>query len=124
MLTEKQKKFRRVTQAVLTEPKPIKLALPDKDRAPFQHMCIALVSWKYWDRAVLWLLVLNVLLLMMPFHDMPVGYATSLQITEHVLAFLFLIELCIRISASGFSHFRHDSWNRFDAAVVIIMFSF
>jgi len=121
MLTEKQRNFKLITQAIFTEPKPQKLIVPTKETNIVAYVCYRMVSWQYWDSMVLGLIMINGIMLAAPFYGMPEGYATVIHTTIHSISFLFLVELFTRIFAFGHRQFFDSTWNLFDCFVVSTM---
>jgi len=112
MLTEKQRNFKVISQAIFTEPKPMYLQQVDRQEAPFRHLCTVLVGWQYWTSTVVVMVLLNGLVLMLPYHDMSSEYEDTLEALNHTLAGLFVLELIVRITAYGPQHFFRDPWNQ------------
>ena len=92
--------------------------LPD-ETARLRHICYVLVSWRHWDLLVLVLIVVNAVTLAIAYHGMSDAYSDSLAIVNNVLAFLFVMELLVRIAAFSPQQFFQSAWDRFDAALVI-----
>jgi voltage-gated sodium channel len=81
-----------------------------------------LIRHPLWDRTVLLLIIFNALILGL--ETVPVAmmaYGTWLILIDHVILWLFVIELAIRFFVHRARFFR-DGWSLFDTAVVAISF--
>ena len=58
------------------------------------------------------MVLVNGLVLMLPYHGMPSEYEDALEALNHILAGLFVVELIIRITAYGPQQFFGAPWNQ------------
>ena len=101
-----------ISRAIFTEPKPQKILIPDQDTSPIRHFALKLISYGHWNVIVLCLIVLNAILLAVPYYGMDTAHKNGISAANHVLGVLFAVELVLRITAYGTRQFFLTAWNK------------
>ena len=66
------------------------------------------------------LVLLNMVLMCMPYEGMPVEYASRLEGAATVITWLFIAELVLKIAGLGCAEYWSDNWNRLDGTIVAL----
>ena len=81
-----------------------------------------LVEASWFTRTIMVLIIINAMILgLETYPGIMVKYGASLKAIDHVILWIFVIELGLRLAAHGLRFFR-DPWSLFDMAVVAIAF--
>ncbi|XP_063720723.1 voltage-dependent calcium channel type A subunit alpha-1-like isoform X3 [Symsagittifera roscoffensis] len=97
--------------------KPLERYMPS-DKNSFSYKVWKVVMSSVFEYMIMTLIVLNTLVLMMKFNDMPPTYENILRYLNMAFTFLFTIEAIMKIIALGRNYFR-DYWNLFDFITVV-----
>ncbi|XP_075248147.1 voltage-dependent calcium channel type A subunit alpha-1-like isoform X4 [Convolutriloba macropyga] len=97
--------------------KPLERYMPS-DKNSFSYKVWKIVMSSVFEYMIMTLIVLNTLVLMMKFNDMPATYENILRYLNMAFTFLFTIEAIMKIIALGRNYFR-DYWNLFDFITVV-----
>ena len=77
-----------------------------------------LVMTKQFDFFIAVCIIINTLLMAMNYYQQPTTYEMCLEIGNMIFAFVFNVEMALKLMALGTSYF-YDSWNKFDFLIVI-----
>ena len=81
-----------------------------------------LVEAPWFTRSIMALIIINAMILgMETYPGIMAEYGAALKAIDHVILWIFVIELGLRLAAHGLRFFR-DPWSLFDMAVVAIAF--
>jgi hypothetical protein len=90
-------------------------------RTRFRKAVKRLVLSRAWSYVVLALIVANVIVLCLFYHDQPKDEIATLTKIDTALAAAFVVELFMRMWALGIRHFWRSWWNRFDLLIVALL---
>ena len=90
-------------------------------RTRFRKAVKRLVQSRAWSYVVLALIVANVIVLCLFYHNQPRDEIATLTKIDTALAAAFVIELSMRMWALGIRHFWRSWWNRFDLLIVALL---
>jgi hypothetical protein len=85
-----------------------------------QDTCAWIAEHAWFNRAILFLIVLNTICLSLERYGQPLGEKQLLEDANFFLTLFFLAELVIKLIGLGPRSYAQDSFNLFDAAIVII----
>jgi len=80
----------------------------------------ALLVHPWFDNTMLFAIIVNVVVMAIPYYQMPSSQERALGVVSYVLTFVFLIELIVKLLAFGWTQYVSSWWNIFDACVVPI----
>ena len=70
------------------------------------------------DAFIMGCICLNSLVMAIEFHGMSDGYRATLTGINYLFAFIFTVEMIIKVAAMGVKRYLADAWNRFDCLIV------
>lgn len=77
-----------------------------------------IAKWIWFDRTVTICIILNVVVLMLNWYEMPERMDNAMDIVNEVFVGIFTLEAIIKIIAFGGRYFK-DGWNIFDLIILI-----
>ena len=66
------------------------------------------------------LVVLNLVLMCMPYADQPEEYERAIDQAEKVISLLFIVEMALKLLGLGCSGYWSDKWNKLDGTIVLL----
>eukprot|EP00965_Chrysotila_dentata_P062885 2083242-Pleurochrysis_carterae.AAC.1 len=66
------------------------------------------------------LVILNVVVMCMPYYQMPRDYATTLETAGTTITVIFICEMVLKLLALGCHGYWSDGWNRLDGTIVLV----
>mmetsp|Transcript_20744 Transcript_20744/g.67897 ORF Transcript_20744/g.67897 Transcript_20744/m.67897 type:complete len:841 (+) Transcript_20744:88-2610(+) len=66
------------------------------------------------------LVVLNLVLMCMPYADQPEEYERAIDQAETVISLLFIVEMALKLLGLGCSGYWSDKWNKLDGTIVLL----
>lgn len=79
-----------------------------------------LVDHRYFQRLILLAILINAISMGIEYHNQPEQLTEAVEISNIVFAFLFLIEMILKLIAHGLYDYVIDGFNCFDGCIVII----
>ena len=70
--------------------------------------------------ATMALVLINMLLMCLPYEGMSEAYAKALEQTTTTITFLFIGEMIVKLCGLGFTDYWSDGWNALDGTIVIL----
>ena len=86
---------------------------------PFRLWCYKIASSQKFDFLVLVIIALNILVMMIKWPNIDENIKLTVEITNQVFSFFFILEAIIKLVGFGKSYFI-DRWNTFDFIVVLL----
>ena len=80
----------------------------------------SLVRSPKWYVGIAALIITNTILLAMEYHGQPAAYGSGLEWGNFVLSVIFTVEMAVKLVALGHKGYARDSFNMFDASLVLI----
>ena len=65
-------------------------------------------------------MVLNLVLMCMPYADQPEEYERAIDQAETVISLLFIVEMALKLLGLGCSGYWSDKWNKLDGTIVLL----
>ena len=97
--------------------KSLKFNIP-VPRNPIRKLFFIIVQNNYFDYGITGCIILNTITMSIKFHRMPKEMDFTLEITNYIFAFIFLLEAVFKILGQGRMYF-YSAWNKFDLGIVI-----
>lgn len=89
-------------------------------RQEFNDRVKRLVDHRYFQRLILLAILINAISMGIEYHNQPIELTEAVEISNFVFAFLFLIEMILKLIAHGLYDYVIDGFNCFDGCIVII----
>lgn len=115
ILTEEQKRWV-LLKRVMMNMGPDQLVRPDNQ---VRLMVYKMVRSNVFDQAIITLVILNTLFMALQHWDEPKKLTDVLTIANLFFIVAFVAEMLLKLFAFGFFQYVNDSWNCFDAIIVI-----
>ena len=80
----------------------------------------SLVDHRYFQRLILLAILINAIAMGIEYHNQPQELTEAVEISNILFAFLFLIEMILKLIAHGLYDYVIDGFNCFDGCIVII----
>lgn len=91
-----------------------------KFRRDFNRNIKLLVDHRYFQRLILLAILINAISMGIEYHNQPEQLTEAVEISNIVFAFLFLIEMILKLIAHGVYDYVIDGFNCFDGCIVIL----
>jgi len=88
--------------------------------SPLRQRAFAIVMDKWFEATILVLILLNVFVMMLEWHDKPPEYELALRVCNYCFSVAFLIELLLKVTGLGARQYITNAWNAFDAVLVVL----
>lgn len=88
----------------------------------FSKRIVAMVESDAFDHTITLTIILNVLSMMIEFHDQPGEMTTTLIYCNYMFTTVFAIEAALKMRSFGVTCYFCDAWNKFDFFIVIMSF--
>ena len=89
-------------------------------RREFNEKVKRLVDHRYFQRLILLAILINAISMGIEYHNQPIELTEAVEICNIVFAFLFLVEMILKLIAHGLYDYVIDGFNCFDGCIVII----
>ena len=115
--TEEQAKWTDMKRLIGELRPDIQAPIPPKD--PIRRQSLNVVVSDTWQNTSNACIVLNVIVMCLEFEYQPLWYAATMEYFNNAFLIFFTIEMVLKLVGMGPSRYWMDSWNRFDAIVVL-----
>lgn len=78
------------------------------------------VTSNWFSRTAVWLVLLNMAIMCMPYQGMSPSYATRLEVAANSISILFMLEMSLKLYGLGCNGYWSDKWNALDGTIVLI----
>jgi hypothetical protein len=92
--------------------------IPVRGRYVVEKNLLWFIDHKYFEGAMLLLVLLNVVSLLISYYDMSLAYENALDLSNYIFVGLFVLEAIVKILVLGSKAYFTDYWNLFDFIVV------
>lgn len=98
--------------------KLVKKVEPPKNK--WQKVVFEMVMHPYFETFIMAMILLNMIVMAMRYTGMADWYRTMLEVLNLCFAFIFNLEMLLKLFGLGFwRYFTLSSWNRFDCSIVV-----
>jgi Ion transport protein len=91
-----------------------------KHSSPLVRLCYDLAHHRYFDPAILMLIVVNTGFMASEHHDQGDSWTAALEVSNYIFTALFTLEMIVKLIGLGLPLYCQDGFNLFDAFVVFV----
>lgn len=99
---------------------PLEWYRPDEFAPAWRHTCYNISVDRRFSNLIMMFIFANTVFLAIEHHDMPVWLVTTLEVANYVFTIVFTAEMVIKLAGLTFEGYASDSFNLFDASIVVI----
>ena len=107
-------------QALLSPPSALSAAHPSSSYCGCCAPLTRLVSSDAFSAAAVSLVVLNILVMCMPYHREPAAYTQLQEVLSTILTWAFVVEMALKLCGLGCRRYWGDGWNALDGCLVLL----